>query len=246
MFVSPEMDRVLESLFSAVSELRNLMFTCEEGKDVLHPALDTPVRQEAYVSGVDLGRRALLLLEQHAYRGVRLEQDVVLAGMVDTFRQRVQLSSCELEEITARVNERVARVMQQSASEHDFAWKNRVMYEHFLQRTGMRYGKEGMLYVVTEPGYGPRIQDCDTVALYLTGRLADGSCFEPRGALRIPQEIEVLRLCSQLRHVVKQLRWGGEAQVLIPAFSLTHRVRSDNETNCDVNLSFDVKIKRKG
>ncbi|WP_261423630.1 hypothetical protein, partial [Serratia quinivorans] len=74
-------------------------------------------------------RRALLLLEQHAYRGVRLEQDVVLAGMVDTFRQRVQLSSCELEEITARVNERVARVMQQSASEHDFAWKNRVMYE---------------------------------------------------------------------------------------------------------------------
>ncbi|HFT7668203.1 TPA: hypothetical protein ACGR4L_004303 [Serratia marcescens] len=236
----------METLFSSVADLRRMMSAYESGQTVLLPALDTPQRQDAYVSGVDLGLRAVRLLELHRAYGIGLEEDVVLAGMVDAFRRHVRLSSCEREESMLRVNARVTHAMTPSASAPSFARQERSRYERFLQAPGLCQGLDGMLYVLTEPGYGQHIQDSDTVALLLTGTLADGTCFEPRGALGIVQDIAVPRLYPPLQQVVKRLRWGGEAQVLIPAFSLTTTDPGESVSGCVVNLYFDVKVKRKG
>ncbi|HCR2979385.1 TPA: hypothetical protein ON189_004576 [Serratia marcescens] len=239
--MSPEMDRVLETLFSAVVDLRRMMYAIEEENHVLLPALESDARRDAYACGADLGRRALLLLELYGTRGLCFEQDVVLAGMVDAFRRCVRLSPCELEDSIARVNARVARVLPVSS----FACQERRMYERFLQRPGVRRGPCGVLYVVTEPGYGLPVQDDDRVALSLSGGLADGGDVEFGGRPGMTQGTEISHLCLPLRDVARQLRCGGAAQAAISVFSLMHRAVDSNETGGDMTVYVDISIKRR-
>lgn len=243
--MSPEMERVVETLFSSVADLRRVLHSAQQEQADVLPALDSAARQEAYVSGVDLGRRAQALLAQHARQGMPLEEEAVLAGMMDAFRQQVRLPLPVMEEIAERVNTRLVQMAPPPATGVGFTQASRTLYMQFLHAPGMRYGKEGALYIVKEPGYGALLQDSDRVALYLTGRFADGHCFEPRGAEGIAQEVTVQELCLPLRHVVKQLRWGGEAQVLIPSFSLINRGREPGNANCDINVVFEVRVKRR-
>lgn len=137
--------------------------------------LKEPEQKQAYAAGDALGRDILTLLNQRKGWGVNADRQVVLAGVVDAFAGKYQLSADELSRALADSEQAVdaARkkmTISQQKSGEDFL-------AQFKKQKGVKQSPSGFLYRVDYAGDTP-LQENDIVDVVVKETLTDGTVIQ--------------------------------------------------------------------
>ncbi|CAI1114882.1 FKBP-type peptidyl-prolyl cis-trans isomerase fkpA precursor [Serratia entomophila] len=138
-------------------------------------ALSKPAGQQAYAAGGALGRDILAMLNERKGRGIDMERQTVLAGVVDAFAGQYQLTTDvltrALAESEAAVNTARAKAIagQQKKGESFVA--------DFKKQTGVKQSPAGFWYRVDYAGDAP-LRDADIVDVVVKEALTDGTVIQ--------------------------------------------------------------------
>lgn len=177
--------------------------------------LDSEEQKRAYASGVTLARYLQENMAQQQKLHITLDPQIVLAGIVDTFKSDVKMDEATIQKTMAVFDEQVnllnkAKFEQESRREMEIG----AAYQaDFAKQDGVKKSKTGLLYLITTKGSGAAIKDTDVVEIELVGTLASGNVFEKTTT---PIALKVSDVIPALRSGIKLAGKGGEVKLVVP------------------------------
>lgn len=177
--------------------------------------LDSEEQKRAYASGVTLARYLQENMAQQQKLHITLDPQIVLAGIVDTFKSDIKMDEATIQKTMAVFDEQVnvlnkAKLEQESRRELDIG----AAYQaDFAKEDGVKKSKTGLLYQIVTKGSGAAIKDTDMVEIELVGTLASGKVFEKTTN---PITLKVSDVIPALRSGIKLAGKGGEVKLVVP------------------------------
>ncbi|HAT1645354.1 TPA: peptidylprolyl isomerase [Raoultella planticola] len=128
-------------------------------------------QQQAYSIGVSMGDEALKVLSTHGAQGVKINQDVVLQGIIDSFSGELAIDpkviSKAMLDASKQLFQNLNKIEQQSIRE------GTQYQQKFAKQKGVVF-KEGVYSRVDYGGKG-KLHDSDTVTVVIKEMLIDGT-----------------------------------------------------------------------
>ena len=177
--------------------------------------LNSEEQKRAYASGVTLARYLQENMAQQQKLHITLDPQIVLAGIVDTFKSDIKMDEATIQKTMAVFDEQVnvlnkAKFEQESRRELDIG----AAYQaDFAKEDGVKKSKTGLLYQIVTKGSGAAIKDTDMVEIELVGTLASGKVFEKTTN---PIALKVSDVIPALRSGIKLGGKGGEVKLVVP------------------------------
>lgn len=192
------LDTALDLLFDAVAGVRHVLhrrMAVATGRDAMAPASQD--EQDAYVTGIDVARRAQRLLAVYACQDMALSPAWVAQGFVDTFAGGVRLDKPQQCEAAERVN---TLLLQGIGA---------------LPVFGATHLGCGVHWRILVPGEGERVSPDGSVDARVMGWTGDGHWVTAGQTDRPVQRLEMSMMLPALAQAFLQLRAGGRAEVCL-------------------------------
>lgn len=177
--------------------------------------LNSEEQKRAYASGVTLARYLQENMVQQQKLHITLDPQIVLAGIVDTFKKEIKMDDATIQKTMAAFDEQVNilnKAKFEQESRHELEIGN-AYQDDFAKQDGVKKSKSGLLYLITTKGSGAAIKETDTVEIELIGTLVNGTEFEKTTK---PITLKVSDVIPALRSGIKLAGKGGEVKLVVP------------------------------
>lgn len=175
--------------------------------DGIKKAFEIQSADEVYYQGLMQGMRMKENLSQMRAAGYPIDDNLFVANLVDLLSGKP--TGFTAESADAYLNE-----IQQRRSKADAA-----IQQAFLDQQAGREGvttlPSGLLFEVVTEGEGASPVATDTVEVFYTGKLADGTVFD--GTSDTPAKLPVNRLIAGFSEGLQLMKPGGTYRLFIPA-----------------------------
>lgn len=153
------------------AKLANKVETHQSDKKPASLDLTKESQQQAYAIGASMGDEALKVLSTRNSQGIKVSQDVVLQGIVDSFSGKIALDekvrNKALFDVSKKVFQNLNKIEQQTLSE------GKKYQQKFAKQKGVVL-KDGVYSRIDYAGEG-KILDSDTVTVTIKETLIDGT-----------------------------------------------------------------------
>ncbi|MCP1064918.1 FKBP-type peptidyl-prolyl cis-trans isomerase [Serratia symbiotica] len=199
--------------------------------------------QVAYALGASLGRYMGNSLKEQEKLGIKLDKDLLIAGVQDVFANKSQLSDVDIEKtlqsFEARVKASAQEKMEQEVKENEA--KGVKYRDTFAKEKGVKKTETGLLYQVEKPGTGAILKDSDTVVVNYKGTLTDGTEFDNSYTRGEPLSFRLDGVIPGWTEGLKHIKKGGKIKLVIPP-ALAYGKTSITGIPANSTLVFDVEL----
>ncbi|KAA8996349.1 FKBP-type peptidyl-prolyl cis-trans isomerase [Affinibrenneria salicis] len=172
----------------------------------------------AYALGASLGRYMDNSLKEQEKLGIKLDKELLVAGVQDAFADKSKLSDEEIEKtmqgFETRVKAAAQAKMQQDAKDNEE--KGTKYRNAFAKEKGVKKTASGLLYQVEAAGTGAAPKDSDTVVVNYKGMLVDGTEFDSSYKRGEPVSFRLDGVIPGWTEGLKQVKKGGKIKLVIP------------------------------
>ncbi|EPJ9399999.1 FKBP-type peptidyl-prolyl cis-trans isomerase N-terminal domain-containing protein [Enterobacter bugandensis] len=176
-------------------------------------SLESPAERQTYAAGISLGQDILNLLNERKMWGLDVDNNTVLAGIIDTFTGQPQLARDELR-AAQQESEKAANTAREKAMLAQIK-KDGAFIDHFKKQKGTRQSPSGFWYRVEHVGDSP-VDGNAIVEIVVKESLTDGTVIQDMdlSGKVLSQPLEAYP--PLFREAIGYLRNHGSVTLVVP------------------------------
>lgn len=203
-------------------------------------SLDSEEQKRSYATGVAMAHYIQENIARQKALHMTLNRDLLLAGMSDTFNNKLKMSESDIQSTLAALEEQVKILTQ--AIENKKQESAQQFVDNFSKREGAKKTSKGLYYIIDNKGAGDALKDTDKVELHYKGTLVDGTVVDGPQIEDANEVFLVANMPPVLSDAVKLIRKGGQITLVIPPGTVKNSKKSTGKSPDDTVLIYTISV----
>lgn len=203
-------------------------------------SLDSEEQKRSYATGVAMAHYIQDNIARQKALHMTLNRELLLAGMNDTFDNKLKMSESDIQSTLAALEEQVKILTQ--AAENKKQESAQQFVENFSKREGAKKTSKGLYYIIDNKGTGDALKDTDKVELHYKGTLVDGTVVDGPQIEDANEVFLVANMPPVLSDAVKLIRKGGQITLVIPPGTVKSGAKSDGKSPDNTVLIYTISV----